>query len=137
MCLAGAGFLLLTPPSYYRYSAVGIDTDRLDGTTITHSYYRLRWPGDGTVRCGIGEKLYSLDEEDLDPVDLAGRLFQKPTTELHRSAKWGFAVWHSPEAYDTEDGRHLWARWMSVPAWLPGVLLLGTGLVIHRCRLME
>lgn len=129
--LVGTGFLILTPPSYYRYSAVGFDMDRLEGDVIIHSYHRLRWPGDGTVRCGMGEKQFSVEEEDVDIVDLAGRLFDEPTLDLHRRAESGFALWRAPEVYDSKEGRHLWARWISVPAWLPGVVLLGIGTVLY------
>ncbi len=125
--LMGCSFLIVAVANGARYSAIGLDTDRLRGERIVHRYWRLRWLGDGTLRCGGGAKQYRLDEETLDRVDLAGRLLEEPQLEKHRPAWWGFGVWQGPEAYDSKEGKHLWARWVSVPAWLPGVVLLGFG----------
>jgi len=120
--------------SYYRYSVVGFDTERLRNQIIIHAYHRLRWPGDGTLRWGTGVIHYTPEEEDLEAVDLAGRLFEEPERGSHRPATLGFGLWSGPEAYDTEDGIHVRARWISVPAWLPGIVLLAIGLMLHRRR---
>lgn len=118
------GFLVMTPPAYFRYSTVGLDTDRLTDYGIRHRYYRLRWPGDGTVRFGGGIIDYTLDEEDLDPIDPVGRLLETPKLDRHRPARQGFGYWHGAERYDQPVGRDMGARWISLPAWLPGILLL-------------
>lgn len=97
--LVGCGFLVLAAANSRRYSAIGLDTDRLRDERILHTYWRLRWLGDGTVRCGGGEKQYRLDEETFDPIDLAGRLMERTHLELHRPARWGFGMWRGPEAY--------------------------------------
>lgn len=129
--LAGCGFLALAAANSRRYSAIGLDTDRLRNERIVHTYMRLRWLGDGTVRCGCGEKQYRLDEETFDSIDLAGRLMEETQLELHRAARWGFGMWRGPEAYDSKEGKHNWARWVSVPDWLPGVVLLGIGGIFY------
>jgi hypothetical protein len=130
--LMGCGFLALAAANSHRYSAIGLDTDRLRDEQIVHSYWRLRWVGDGTIRCGGGEKRYRLDEETLDTIDLAGRLMEEPQLEMHRSARWGFGLWQGPEAYDSREGTHRWARWISVPAWLPGIVMLGIGGILYQ-----
>lgn len=129
--LAGCGFLALAAANSRRYSAIGLDTDRLRNEQMVRTYLRVRWVGDGTIRCGGGEKRYGLDEETLEPFDLAGRLMEKPQLEMHRPVRWGFGMWQEPEAYDSKEGRHRWARWVSVPAWLPGIVMLGAGGILY------
>ena len=132
MLLVGLGFLVMTPPSYLRYSAFGLDSEWQQSDTIIHYYFRFRWPGDGTFRSGGGVIHYSIEEEDLDPVDLAGRLFAESDLALHRASRGGFGYWHGQEAYDDKGGTHPWARWISVPAWLPAVTLLGIAIVVSH-----
>jgi hypothetical protein len=129
--LMGVGWLAFAAANSRRYSAVGLDTDRMRDECIVHAYFRLRWLGDGSVRCGMGEKQYTLEEETYDPIDLAGRLMQEPRFELHRRARFGFGWWPVPEAFDSKDGKHLWAQWVSVPAWLPGLVMLVIGMSLH------
>ena len=127
----GCGFLLLVPPGYFRYSTIGFDSERKRADEVLHFYFRLRWPGDGTFRIGTGEIAYSLDE-DVDTLDLAGRLFENSQATSHRRAAFGFGYWVGPEGRETSDGAHRWARWVSLPAWLPAISLLTLGLLLYR-----
>lgn len=130
--LAGCGFLVLAAANSRRYSAIGLDTDRLRDARLVRTYCRVRWLGDGTVRCGGGEKHYGLGEENREPFDLAGRLMEVPQLDMHRPAQWGFGLWQTPEVYDSREGRHRWALWLSAPAWLPGVVLLAIGGILYK-----
>ncbi|MBC8353580.1 MAG: hypothetical protein H8E66_16395 [Planctomycetes bacterium] len=130
--LAGIGFLAFAAANSRRYSAVGLDTDRLRDEHIMHTYFRVRWLGDGSVRCGAGEKQYTLEEEEFTRIDLAGRLREEPQFDMHRPAEFGFGLWRNPEAYDSKEGKHLWARWVSVPDWLPGIVMLAIGTAFYN-----
>ena len=115
-----------------RYSAIGLDTDRLQNEHFVHSYFRVRWLGDGSVRCGAGAKQYAFDEEEFDALDLAGRWMEKPRLNLHRPARFGFGFWRKPEDFDSREGKPLWAWWISVPAWFPGIVMLAIGMTLHK-----
>ena len=128
--LLGIAFLVMAAANSRRYSAIGVDLDQLKDERIVHTYWRVRWICDGTVRCGGGEKRYKLEEETLVPFDPAGRLLEDPHFDLFRDAPWGFGMWQEPEAYDCKEGRHYWARWISVPAWLPAIVMLGLGRIL-------
>lgn len=76
---AGLVCLVLVPPSYSRYTSLGFDIERQQGDQVLDHFYRVRWPGDGSFRVGRGLITFSIKEEDVDWIDLAGRFLDPPT----------------------------------------------------------
>ena len=128
----GIGFAVMTPFSFFSYTAIGLDTDRGLQDHIIHSFYRFTWPGDGSFRIGTGTTHYSYDEEDIDVVDLAGRFF-RPPQKSQATSTWnrlGFWWINKPDYWDGE--RMQSAYWVGVPSCLPALLALAAAAICAR-----
>lgn len=108
------GGMLLS--SYTHHSTIGIDADRIHADdTVTRTYARLWWPGNGSLLLG-----YSAQHQPFDPnttyerFDPAGTFFQPKRHKLTPQSRWndhGF-WWISQPAPAPQ-------FWVGIPAWLP------------------
>lgn len=118
--LVGLGFLLMVPFSYSRYTSVGIDTDQLVADGVLHDSYRLRWPGDGTVRLQYDRRLYEFGEERMETVDFAARVLERPP----RTRAASTVAWHGFSWGVQQRGERKSYTWIGSPSWLPALLLM-------------
>ena len=64
--------LLFTWPLAWRYTSVGIDLETPHGDTVDCVFYRVRWPGDGSVMIGRIDRSRAAGKKVLEPFDLGG-----------------------------------------------------------------
>lgn len=66
---------LATLPAAWRYSSFGLDFERASGADTEGTYWRLRWPGDGSVAlCWLREQRSGAPGP---AIDLGGRFLQR------------------------------------------------------------
>lgn len=70
---------LATWPIAHRYTSFGVDRERLDGARVRCDFWRVRWPGDGSLAAGV-ETTWR-DGGPIAACDLGGR-FLLPAHEL-------------------------------------------------------
>ncbi len=130
--------LLLTYPLAFKYyTSIGIDLETPDGPVVQCSFWRVRWPGDGSVMFGREDEPRSADKKVLERFDLGGAFF-RPPLKLGPQTFWhrmGFR-WVN---YDrSRDGPHLEiapfnqrAILLGFPYWL---IILGWAGVVFWLR---
>lgn len=64
--------LLLTWPLAWKYTSVGIDLETPHGDTVDCVFYRVRWPGDGSIMIGRIDRSRAAGKKVLEPFDLGG-----------------------------------------------------------------
>jgi len=114
----------------FRYTSVGLDHNVSTGTDGLLAYYRLRWPGDGSV--WIGRSSHHVPRSQLSryPFEPGGRLLAAPVVP-RPSSPWNRAgFWLVTEVENDPLGVLNWpdpvqSQWIGVPGWLPALLLLG------------
>lgn len=128
LTLALLGFTVMWMLSYFYYSAIGIDDDRIRSNDILHSYYRIHWPGDGMMWLGRGSVSRPLNsQKPLETLDLAGVLFRPPSTKPKPfpETHWNhLGFWHTTRP---EPAPHFW---LGMPAWVPALLLLFIAIIM-------
>jgi hypothetical protein len=116
--------------SYGFYTSLGVDTDRADGPYVMSSYYRIRWPGDGSFWIGGGAYRHAYEGKPLEPFDLGGRFFLAPRRPMPQSFWNRIGFWliqiglGNGKNGKTESAASQWQLWIGVPSWLP-VLVTG------------
>jgi hypothetical protein len=101
--------------------------DRYSETGVEYHYYRLNWPGNGSLLIGNGHSLRPAnDQKPLAFFDLAGVFFQpvyrQPPVATSRLNHIGFWYINLP-------GQQFW---LGIPAWLPVLLIIFLLLIIRR-----
>jgi hypothetical protein len=90
--LASAVLVALWPLSH-RYTSFGIDLERSDaGDRVRCTFFRIKWPGDGSVCVGRLVEHRAANAKPLERFDLGGRFF-KPAKETWPASvwnRWGF-----------------------------------------------
>ena len=79
--------LLLTWPLTFRYTSVGIDTEHAEADTVRERFWRIRWPGDGSVMLGWVDDHRMPMKHELEPFDLGGTFLQ-PSKGLPVGSVW-------------------------------------------------
>jgi len=98
LLLGFIGTAALWATSYTHYTSVGIDHDQHVNNeankSILHSYYRVRWPGNGSIWFGGGQSKRPIDSpKPFEAFDLAATfLYPNPELPIIESAynKAGF-----------------------------------------------
>jgi hypothetical protein len=67
--------LLLLWPLTFRYSSVGVDVTSRQGTTSQTTFYRLRWPGNGSAFLGLIRQVQG--HEQAAGIDLGGDVLKR------------------------------------------------------------
>jgi hypothetical protein len=123
--------LLLTWPLTFRYTSVGVDTEHADGATVRERYWRIRWPGDGSVMLGWVDDHRMPDKHPPETFDLGGTFLQ-PAKPLPVGSVWNrLGFWWVTEMKGT-DGVFL----TGIPHW-GLVVLSGLTLVWHRSKAIQ
>lgn len=102
--------------SYTHYTSIGIDVDTQKNEQITHHYYRVRWPGNGSVWLGGGiSQRASNPNKPYEPFDLAAT-FLAANPEKPQPKSWlnRMGFWYQKTSQQ-------W--WVGTPAFMPIVLL--------------
>lgn len=79
--------LLACWPLAWRYSSFGIDLEHPAGDSVECVFYRLRWPGDGSVCVARVVEHRAPEGRPLEPWDLGGA-FLRPAPDLHPATTW-------------------------------------------------
>ena len=75
-------------PLSHRYTSFGIDLESPDGgDRVRCTFYRIKWPGDGSVCVGRLVEHRAADAKPLERFDLGGRFF-KPAKETWPASAW-------------------------------------------------
>ena len=101
------------------YTSVGLDHDEFDGTLVKSSYYRVRWPGDGSLWLGGGTFHFSQAQHALEPLDLAAIFLQPPRRPVPITVWNKFGFWWTQTNNPAERTAEYW---LGFPGWLPVVL---------------
>jgi hypothetical protein len=132
------GVLTALWPLSRRYTSFGIDLESPDaGDRVRCSFYRIKWPGDGSVCVGRLVEHRAAGAKPLERFDLGGRFF-KPSKETWPASAWNrWGFW-----WVTQPGGHQAAApgmapgvsevfLVGVPHWL---LVAGVGLIALLSR---
>jgi hypothetical protein len=101
---AGLAVLLGLWPLSHRYTSLGLDLEQADGPSRARcTFYRLRWPGDGSVCVGRLVTHRPAHAKPLARFDLGGRFFQPampttPATAWNRLGFWWITDPNTPAA---------------------------------------
>jgi hypothetical protein len=110
--------------SYTHYTSIGIDADTRSQKNITHHYYRVRWPGNGSIWFGGGNTQRASDpSKPYEPFDLAATFFYaNPVLPETNSGlnRWGF--WHQYQNKPTLNPTP--ESWIGIPSWLPVLFIV-------------
>ena len=115
--------------SYTHYTSVGIDhdqhvdtrnNDKASDKSIIHFYYRVRWPGNGSIWFGGGQSRRPHDSpKPFETFDLAATfLYPNPVLPTIESSYNKVGFWLKTMEKPSEQ------FWLGIPACLP-VLILG------------
>ena len=67
------------------YTSFGVDFEQNDGPAVHCHYYRLRWPGDGSMMIGRIDEERARDRKPGEGVDLGGLFFHPPVKLVYGS----------------------------------------------------
>lgn len=130
--------LLLTWPLAWKYTSFGIDLETPNGPITECTFYRIRWPGDGSIMFGRIDEPYRADRKPLERFDLGG-LFLHAAMELHPKTVWNRLGFRWVNYDKSRDGGLCDESPHAAKAWLVGfphgLLILGyAGWIIWRIR---
>jgi hypothetical protein len=122
-------FLALWIAGHYRYTTFGPDKNEMRGEQAYTTYYRVRWPGDGSMWLGYAGQPHEINKDSHKEWDLGGTFFAPPTliepkTDWQRAGFWNVPNVENdpfePLRYPGADE----SKWIGMPGWLP-VLIFG------------
>lgn len=126
-------------PFTHRYTSFGLDLERANGDVVECSYWRLRWPGDGSFALCHETATRANDGRPVVAWDLGGR-FLEPAPRLVAESFWarhGFwwirhetAAGPAPPIVAGSTTAHL----VAVPHWLVLAALAVIAAVAFRRR---
>jgi hypothetical protein len=108
--------------SYSYYTSLGIDLEQARGPRILCTFYRLRWPGDGSLRVGTVVMTRPGAVRLVDPFDLGGAFFQPARRETPRSLWNRLGFWWIAETREQAGEPPTQEFWVGLPSWLPSVV---------------
>ena len=136
MFLGFIGTAALWATSYTHYTSIGIDHDQhinnegsdSNNKNILHSYYRVRWPGNGSIWFGGGQSKRSINSpKPFEAFDLAATfLYPNPELPIIESAYNKAGFWLKNREKPSQQ------FWLGIPAWLPVVILGFLSLFLWR-----
>ena len=84
--------LLLVWPLTYRYTSLGVDSEEMVGQSVHGRYYRVRWPGNGSLMGGYVDSHHHFRvDKPADAFDLGGTFLQPAKAPPPRSVAVGVA----------------------------------------------
>ncbi len=129
--IAALGFTSVACLSYRFYISCGIDLEKAQEKYTLFTYYRFRWPDNGSLWIGAVTHYQAATDGPVEPFDLGGtwayHTYQPPPRSFwNRIGFW----WITQPMRDLETENRfpgpLWNFWIGMPSWLPG-LMLGIG----------
>jgi hypothetical protein len=131
--LSGAlslGFLALWLAGFRCFTQFGVDMEHEERDQFVIAYYRLRWPGDGSLWIGGTSYARPRANRPLERFDLGGVFFLRPRRPQPRTVWNRLGFWR--DRYRMPDSerdprawlQQVWGHWDGIPGWLP-VLLFG------------
>ena len=85
--------LLAVWPLTFRYTSIGLDVSTTGGDSAQSRFYRVRWPGDGSVLVGWIDEPASGGAGPSAGVDLGGDILQAPRRMTPRSGWNRLGFW--------------------------------------------
>lgn len=79
--------LLFTWPLAWKYTSLGLDVETAVGSQVECVFYRVRWPGDGSIMIGRIDEPLRPYRHPLERFDLGGVFFH-PAMNLHPANVW-------------------------------------------------
>ena len=133
--------LLIAWPLTYRYTSVGLDLESRHGQRVDQTFYRVRWPGNGSMLVGRIDEHRDLSTGKVQRLDLGAEIL-RPARPIGTRSTWnrlGFWWVHADTAAGdppTDAAPHADRVWfVGVPHWL--LVLLALAMAVRsraRCR---
>jgi hypothetical protein len=120
--------LLMWLLGQHYYTSIGLDLEAPHGERVRQTYYRVRWPGNGDLWLGGGERERPASRRLVEPFDPACTWLASPKHLPQPRSTWNHLGWWLVEdpRTDPSDGPTgaplVWGWWVGVPGWLPVVL---------------
>lgn len=114
----------------FRYSSLGLDHNASNAGGGLVTYYRIRWPGDGSLWFGLCSHRVPRSQLSRYPLEPGGRLFAAPMSPAP-SSRWNrLGFWLATDVEADPLGVLNWpdpvrSRWLALPGWLPTLVLAG------------
>ena len=116
--------LLVAWPLTYRYTSVGLDLESSRGQSVDQTFYRVRWPGNGSVLVGRIDEHRDASSGRVQQLDLGADVLKK-ARPIETHSTWnrlGFWWIHADVAGGdppTDAAPHADRVWfVGVPHWL-------------------
>jgi len=105
--------------SYHLRSAIGFEQEQRQGEQVHYHYYRIAWPGNGSLLIGHGISTVPYHpEQTYDAFDIAASFFKPPRPQWPAQSLWNrLGFWYVNEPAPVNQ------YWLGVPSWLPVVLV--------------
>ena len=124
--------LLVAWPLTYRYTSVGLDLESSRGQSVDQTFYRVRWPGNGSVLVGRIDEHRDASSGRVQQLDLGADVLKK-ARPIETHSTWnrlGFWWIHADVAggdAPTDAAPHADRVWfVGVPHWLLVLLAAAT-----------
>jgi hypothetical protein len=116
--------LVMSLACSYRHASVGLDLEEKNPPMVLATYYRINWPGNGTLMLGGSSNRFSGDKHSFQAYDLAGTFNKPPDGEIPHFLGFGYAnkQWEDDYNMAHSDAPKLWSRWLCIPAFLPTLI---------------
>ncbi|MEQ1891314.1 MAG: hypothetical protein ABL998_02130 [Planctomycetota bacterium] len=128
LCALTLASALLWLAGCFRYSSVGLDHNLRSGEAGLVTYYRVRWPGDGSLWVGRSSHRVPRAQLSRYPLEPGGRLLGSPVIP-RPSSRWNrLGFWCVTDVDADPLGMLNWpdpvqSHWLGMPGWLPTLLL--------------
>jgi len=114
----------------YRYSSLGLDHNVSTAGAGLVTYYRLRWPGDGSLWLGLCSHRVPSSQLSRYPLEPGGRLLATPVIPAASSPWNKLGFWLVSDVDADPLGVLNWpdpvrSYWVGLPGWLPSLVLAG------------
>lgn len=106
--------------SYTHYNTFGIDSELHKNKQVENHYYRLWWPGNGSLLIGKSVILHPYDaNKTYRQFDLGAAFFRSPSDKIKAQSfynKIGF--------WFINLEKPIQQFWIGIPAWLPTFIMI-------------
>jgi hypothetical protein len=118
MLVCAIGLLLMVPASYVSYTSIGLDQERPDGDAWVYTYYRVRWPGDGSFFIGRERQRVAPPSPPRPPDVLDPAAAFSRRASPHPAKRGAFCLLRAPWDDGATD-----AIWIGMPSVVPFLLV--------------
>jgi hypothetical protein len=117
--------LLMALACSYRHASLGLDLEEKsvakNPTMVLTTFYRLNWPGNGTLLIGGSSNRIPETGHSFQAYDIGGTFNESPHGEIPHFLGFGYTskVWDDGFGKQHPSEPQLWSKWVSIPAFLP------------------